>query len=804
MSAASPPELELSEPSLESRFSDLRSVRWRMNLGILPSSLSSSVEDLRRVTADSRRRYAGLRRRLLVDPHLTKDGNEAPDLVVDNPLSQNPDSMWGRFFRNAELEKMVDQDLSRLYPEHGSYFQTPACQAMLRRILLLWCLRHPEYGYGQGMHELLAPLLYVLHVDVCCLSHVRELCEDHFSNEFDDMSFQESNSVSNFNFTMTSSPDSVKWGASNYERNSFQGNAVKVSSLDELDPDIRTIVLLTDAYGAEGELGVLLSERFMEHDAYCMFDALMGGAHGAVAMAEYFSPSPSIGSSTGLPPVIEASSTVYHLLLIADSSLYSHLVELGVEPQYFSLRWLRVLFGREFLLEDLLIIWDEIFASSNETSLAGTENEMQLNHRVLSSPRGAFIAAIAVSMLLYVRSSLLAAENATSCLQRLLNFPENVDVRKLIEKAKSLQALAVNTSIIFPSPSPGTFEKSKSVVVRGAYSLTPGPTSPTTPLNLLPESYWEEKWRVLHEAEELKQGSPSNGNSARVKGLTEEERLNLARTESAPSSTTTVERKDSRISVVRKLLEDFEKLKLGRSRVSRAKDSVCLSTDVEAENGFVGDKSEQNGIEENFTCTTEEACVSGTAASEENSSVFSMSTTPSPSNDHHENDLEKSSVASNSSASDRDDETYNMEEQEPCSTIPDDCPHPDSEVVEAATGGLGSNMGMTGKQVTTMKDRKPLGGKFQWFWKFGRRHGEGPSEKGGNMEAQRSADVGDNAKGISSSTADGCSNPFVFNSMVDTTEKNVMGSLNHLGQSMLENIQIIESAFQIRNFMIFL
>lgn len=45
---------------------------------------------------------------------------------------------------------MVDQDLSRLYPEHGSYFQTPGCQGMLRRILLLWCLRHPEHGYRQG------------------------------------------------------------------------------------------------------------------------------------------------------------------------------------------------------------------------------------------------------------------------------------------------------------------------------------------------------------------------------------------------------------------------------------------------------------------------------------------------------------------------------------------------------------------------------------------------------------------------------------------------------------------------------
>lgn len=142
-------------------------------------------------------RYASLRRQLLIDPHVWKDGSSSPDLVMDNPLSQNPgdhsfkfyslfqflvsveqsievicwkkfillicwrslshvDSMWGRFFKNAELERMVDQDLTRLYPEHGSYFQTSACQGILRRILLLWCLRYPDYGYRQG---LLNPLI---------------------------------------------------------------------------------------------------------------------------------------------------------------------------------------------------------------------------------------------------------------------------------------------------------------------------------------------------------------------------------------------------------------------------------------------------------------------------------------------------------------------------------------------------------------------------------------------------------------------------------------------------------------------
>jgi len=35
-------------------------------------------------------RYASLRRRLLVEPHVPKDGTNSPNLVIDNPLSQNP------------------------------------------------------------------------------------------------------------------------------------------------------------------------------------------------------------------------------------------------------------------------------------------------------------------------------------------------------------------------------------------------------------------------------------------------------------------------------------------------------------------------------------------------------------------------------------------------------------------------------------------------------------------------------------------------------------------------------------------
>lgn len=772
--AALPESSSSSSVEQNRQFAHLRGVQWRINLGILPSS---SIDDLRRVTADSRRRYAGMRRRLLVDPHIPKDGSNSPNLVMDNPLSLNPDSTWGRFFRNAELEKMVDQDLSRLYPEHGSYFQTPGCQGMLRRILLLWCLRHPEYGYRQGMHELLAPLLYVLQVDVEHLSQVRKLYEDQFTDKFDDLSFLDNDLTYNFDFKK--SPDIME------DENGSHGNVTKVRSLDELDPEVQTIVLLSDAYGAEGELGIVLSEKFMEHDAYCMLDALMSGAHGSVAMADFFSPTPAGGSYTGLPPVLEASAALYHLLSLVDSSLHSHLVELGVEPQYFALRWLRVLFGREFSLEDLLIIWDEIFASDNSILDKVAEDDTMSSFGVLNSPRGAFISAMAVSMLLYLRSSLLATEHATSCLQRLLNFPETVNLKKLIEKAKSLQALALSANMSSSSSSlGGALNRSKSAAVRG-HSLSSDSVSPKTPLNLVPESYWEEKWRVLHKAEELEKSGSTKQVQTPKRGWTEKVRLSLSRTGSSPAKVGSG-KKDSNSSVKRSLLEDLSR-ELGSDEdtekahcdeVLSQKNSVCVEVEVEG----------QDGGKKEITCTAE-GSLSGNAGSEENLSVYSDPTSYLNGANDQENDSEKSSVASTSSLEESDDHS---------STIPDESPLPVSDNPKDVFPKSGLNNDSMGNSLTVPKERKLLSGKFQWFWKFGRNAaGEGTSEKGGGtFEATKSANCEndqDNTAGFLVANAS-CNSS--ISGKGDATDQNVMGTLRNLGQSMLDHIQVIETVFQ--------
>lgn len=613
------------------------------------------------------------------------------------------------------------------------------------------------------MHELLAPVLYVLQVDIERLSEVRKTYEDYFTDIFDGLFCQENDLSYRFDFRKSSELTEDEIGSNE--------NAMKIKSLDDLDPKIQAIVLLSDAYGAEGELGVVLSEKFIEHDAYCMFDAIMNGAHGSVAMADFFSYSPVAGSHSGLPPVIEASVALYHLLSHVDSSLHSHLVDLGVEPQYFALRWLRVLFGREFSLNNLLIIWDEIFLSDNSKVEKHDEDKNDSGFRIFHSSRGAFISAMAVAMLLHLRSSLLATENPTTCLQRLLSFPENTNIQKLIEKAKSLQALALSTE--FSSSAPSFLEyhnPGKSVFTR-SNTLPSESASPKSPLN---GSYWEEKWRVVHSTEELKQDGLEKQVPNRKKRWTEKVKFSLKRTESDPSSSRNKsDKKEAKESIRRSLMEDLSK-ELGSEEDTEKQH--CHETSCQPDNLSVAIEAEQqdDGSEGcGNSCGAEDRCLRGNTSNEVNSSG---SASPHNEANDRENDSQKSSVASNLSLDDINETSLSL-----------DSPLPISDHPENISQMSGCNDDSIGNLITHSKERKL--NKFQWLWKFGRNNGEFITEKrGGASEAEKPANNCNDQSNRAPSSADGnCSSSSCKGESVD---QNVIDTLRNLGQSMLEHIQV--------------
>lgn len=195
------------------------------------------------------------------------------------------------------------------------------------------------------------------------------------------------------------------------------------------------LVLSREARPASSELVFqLLDEDFIEHDAFHMFDRIME------VMAIYYTKTerspPVFDEKRKLAESIMGDKIVdedtdlnkkcfqihHRLLPLVDAPLYEHLQAVGVQPQLYLLRWVRLLFGQEFHLEDVVVLWDAIFLKAT-----------------LPLKPGSFplLDWVAIAMLLYVRQSLMDGDNVT-CMRRLLKYPPVEEITVIVQRALTL------------------------------------------------------------------------------------------------------------------------------------------------------------------------------------------------------------------------------------------------------------------------------------------------------------------------------------------------------------------------------
>ena len=143
------------------RGSGIRSVSWKIFLGVLPSN-TTSLADWNACLSEKRSEYDRLVQKFLIDPR----GGGDEDLLKNNPLAQAEDSKWTKYFELQELQKCISIDVERLNFD-DEYFtrDTEKVQGVMLRVLTVWASINTEVSYRQGMHELLAPILAVLDRD---------------------------------------------------------------------------------------------------------------------------------------------------------------------------------------------------------------------------------------------------------------------------------------------------------------------------------------------------------------------------------------------------------------------------------------------------------------------------------------------------------------------------------------------------------------------------------------------------------------------------------------------------------------
>ncbi|XP_015908364.1 TBC1 domain family member 5 [Parasteatoda tepidariorum] len=321
-----------------------RSICWKIFLKCLPEDKQLWIDTIK----SQRQQYEEILDKYATNPRII----DSMDINVNNPLSQAQQNPWIQYFEDTELKTTIQQDVVRTFPEID-FFHKKNIQVMMSSILFSYAREFPHVSYKQGMHEILAPILFVLKYDV--------------------------------------------------------EGYLEYSKENKLDL----------------ELHIMLNQNYIEHDAYFLFYQLMNSIEPWYTSSDYLydksivaEPFTQKMSSSPTNCLGQHLKRIYEQLLKHhDNELFRRLEELEITPQIFGIRWLRLLFGREFSMPDLLIVWDALFADSITLDL---------------------VDYIFVGMLKAIRYLLLPCDYA-SCLTYLMRYPNVADVRYIIDLALHLR-----------------------------------------------------------------------------------------------------------------------------------------------------------------------------------------------------------------------------------------------------------------------------------------------------------------------------------------------------------------------------
>ncbi|KAK5978587.1 TBC1 domain family member 5 [Trichostrongylus colubriformis] len=332
------------------RTSTLRSIAWRIHLKCLPISKVEWIT----VTTRARELYASLKQKNIPNPH---DDRFCQDPQINNPLDQTDHNPWQQYFADHDLRDLILKDVGRTFPEL-EFFQQEHIRRMMCDILLIYAKENPFVSYKQGMHEVLAPLMFVLFCDQQSFSHCLE-----------------------------------------------------TGGLSMLSDEDRSI------------LSHVYDPNHLESDSYGMFCEIMlevtkwyeDGSQQASTPKPFNESGPFMRVQDGAPTnqVMRELAAIGERLHSVDPVLAAHLNSLDIPPQLYGIRWLRLLFGREFSIHDLLYVWDVLLCDR---------------------PIARMVECIFLAMLVQIRHLLLQSDYG-GCLQYLMRYPPIVDVSSFIQQA---------------------------------------------------------------------------------------------------------------------------------------------------------------------------------------------------------------------------------------------------------------------------------------------------------------------------------------------------------------------------------
>ncbi|DBA04086.1 TPA: hypothetical protein N0F65_009433 [Lagenidium giganteum] len=338
-------------------------------------------------------------------------------------------SSWDQYFSQESLLQEINTDLDRLYPAGlETFFQNDRFMDILRNVLFVWCKLHPDVSYRQGMHDVAAVVLFafLLHRPVDTrFGH--GIVVGFQSDQVTQVALDGRNDGATlFSAVAPALTDALPEFLEADTFLVFEAIMVFLKPFYEVvkssfskDRGVST------ASTVDGDLD---SANACEPKLFNNFQKENEDPNDLFGAPVLESPVQSMQSpqKTSKPALHRLCHHIqYELLREKDPQLYYHLQNMDIVPETYCLRWIRLLFAREFPLDKLLIVWDGMILDTERPSLhygkapgpPALDAAYAKEHSWLGFP---LLRHICVARLVNMAAQLRRADN-TGCLRLLMH-----------------------------------------------------------------------------------------------------------------------------------------------------------------------------------------------------------------------------------------------------------------------------------------------------------------------------------------------------------------------------------------------
>ena len=353
----------------------VRPIAWKIFLDILPrdGTPASWIDDIQKMRTDYKRKKNSYfkMKKFSGDPL-------GGGLGISTGKKKNPE--WNTLHEENEMKELINKDLNRTYQDIDLFLNVNN-KNLLANILFIWAKENSDVSYKQGMNELLAVFYLAFYP---------------------------------YYFKSTSKPKPHKNDISHYMNSNNEFN----SHLEDI------YVFFHDEEELEADLYYIFC-NLMKKGIKDLFDPrTMEKSSSDYKQFELFPDQWKDESDEDVPNHINrrCALLVKEKMKRLDEELFSHFKRIELGCSVFLQRWLRCIFGREFEYQQVLVLWDAVFASESP------HNKYPL----------LFMDYIALAMLFRLRKDLLLSEQ-NECFSTLFHYPKIDKISELVDIAKKVR-----------------------------------------------------------------------------------------------------------------------------------------------------------------------------------------------------------------------------------------------------------------------------------------------------------------------------------------------------------------------------